>query len=113
MPTKRICLRCSGNLNLHSSQFSSSVFPSDILTDAFPDGRILHNDCKVNFHLKNAMSVKFYQDAAPPNRLTFSFQGYQYQLCDFQVKAGPAVFTHSENLRGRVRASFINQALCF
>ncbi|KAL2653927.1 hypothetical protein R1flu_022055 [Riccia fluitans] len=36
------------------------------------------------------------------NRLTIFFEGYQYQLGDFQVKAGRAVFAHSENLRGIV-----------
>ncbi|KAL3690662.1 hypothetical protein R1sor_004313 [Riccia sorocarpa] len=34
------------------------------------------------------------------NRLTIFFEGYQYQLGDFQVKAGRAVLAHSENLRG-------------
>ncbi|KAL2623504.1 hypothetical protein R1flu_003709 [Riccia fluitans] len=36
------------------------------------------------------------------NRLTIFFEGYQYQLGDFQVKAGRAVLAHSENLRGIV-----------
>ncbi|CAM6087466.1 unnamed protein product [Calypogeia fissa] len=36
------------------------------------------------------------------NRLTIFFEGFQYQLGDFQIKAGRAVLAHSENLRGIV-----------
>eukprot|EP00249_Psilotum_nudum_P010851 c22809_g1_i2 orf=133-624(+) len=34
------------------------------------------------------------------NRLTVMFEGFQYQLGDFQIKAGRAVLSHSDNLRG-------------
>ncbi|BBN13784.1 mediator of RNA polymerase II transcription subunit 20 [Marchantia polymorpha subsp. ruderalis] len=36
------------------------------------------------------------------NRLNIFFEGFQYQLGDFQLKAGRAVLAHSENLRGIV-----------
>jgi len=34
------------------------------------------------------------------NRLTILFEGFQYELGDFHIKAGRAVLAHTENLRG-------------
>lgn len=36
------------------------------------------------------------------NRLTILFEGFQYELGDFHIKAGRAVLAHTENLRGIV-----------
>lgn len=34
------------------------------------------------------------------NRLTLLFEGFQYELGDFHIKAGRAVLAHTDNLRG-------------
>jgi len=34
------------------------------------------------------------------NRLTILFEGFQYELGDFHIKAGRAILAHTENLRG-------------
>lgn len=36
------------------------------------------------------------------NRLTILFEGFQYEMGDFHIKAGRAVLAHTENLRGIV-----------
>ncbi|KAJ7524032.1 hypothetical protein O6H91_18G073700 [Diphasiastrum complanatum] len=59
-----------------------------------PDHMVVEADSTIQSIMENLQVYR--------NHLTVVFEGFQYQLGDFHVKAGRAVIAHSENLRGIV-----------
>ncbi|GLT81147.1 hypothetical protein SLA2020_525500 [Shorea laevis] len=87
-------------------QSLASEFPRDFLGMSLPEQPnkyyfiiraqrlVLEADSSIQMIMEKLQSYK--------SRVALNFEGFQYQLGDFQLRVGKVVPTHSENLRGIV-----------
>ncbi|PQQ04646.1 mediator of RNA polymerase II transcription subunit 20a isoform X1 [Prunus yedoensis var. nudiflora] len=91
---------------IRAEQALAGDFPRDFLGIALPEQPnkyyliirlqriVLEADSSIQMIMEKLQSYK--------SRVSLNFEGFQYQLGDFQLRVGKVLPTHSENLRGIV-----------